>query len=125
MVDLSLVTRKPVFGVSDQVRLTPACSATETRQTLGILDIETRGIKLSKQRTIKALISLHGCAADLRLCCSHMAKTGFRMTWLILYGIVVTGHSVCSRFGLRCVCILSNISKHLFTIKTLHITVNM
>ena len=27
---LSLVTRKPVFGVSDQVRLKPACSATET-----------------------------------------------------------------------------------------------
>ena len=27
---LSLVTRKPVFGVSDQVRLKLACSATET-----------------------------------------------------------------------------------------------
>ena len=26
---LSLVTRKPVFGVSDQVRLKPACAATE------------------------------------------------------------------------------------------------
>ena len=28
---LSLVTRKPVFGVSDQVRLKPACSASGTR----------------------------------------------------------------------------------------------
>ena len=28
---LSHVTRKPVFGVRDQVRLKPACSATETR----------------------------------------------------------------------------------------------
>ena len=27
---LSLVTRKPVFGICDQVRLKPACSATET-----------------------------------------------------------------------------------------------
>ena len=26
---MSLVTRKPVFGVSDQGRLKPACSATE------------------------------------------------------------------------------------------------
>ena len=28
---LSLVTRKPVFGVCDQVRLKPACLADETR----------------------------------------------------------------------------------------------
>ena len=28
--NMSLVTRKPVFGVSDQVRIKPACSATET-----------------------------------------------------------------------------------------------
>ena len=28
---MSLVTRKPVFGVSDQVRLKPACAATEAR----------------------------------------------------------------------------------------------
>ena len=27
--NMSLITRKPVFGVSDQVRLKPACSATE------------------------------------------------------------------------------------------------
>ena len=27
---MSLVTRKPVFGVSDKGRLKPACSATET-----------------------------------------------------------------------------------------------
>ena len=29
-LNMSLVTRKPVSGVSDQVRLKPACSATET-----------------------------------------------------------------------------------------------
>ena len=44
--------RKAVFGVSDKVRLKPACSVTETTETsqgLEILDIETRGIMLSKQ----------------------------------------------------------------------------
>ena len=33
------VTRKPVFGVCNQVRLKPACSATGTSQGLEILDI--------------------------------------------------------------------------------------
>ena len=47
----SLITRKPVFGVSDQVRLKPARSATEARQRLEISDIETRGIILYRQRT--------------------------------------------------------------------------
>ena len=28
---MSLVSRKPVFGVCDQVRLKPACAATEAR----------------------------------------------------------------------------------------------
>ena len=43
-----------------------------------ISDIETSGIILSKKRTIKVLAQ-----ADLRLCCSHSAKTGFLMTRLI------------------------------------------
>ena len=29
LVDISHITRKPVFGVSDQVRLKPACSVRE------------------------------------------------------------------------------------------------
>ena len=29
IIHMCLVTRKPVFGVSDQVRLKPACAATE------------------------------------------------------------------------------------------------
>ena len=44
---MSLITRKPVFGVSDQERLKPDAQA------------------------------------DLRLSCSHMAKTGFLMARLI------------------------------------------
>ena len=37
---MNLVTRKPVFGVCDQVRLKQACSATEANYRLEILGIE-------------------------------------------------------------------------------------
>ena len=47
--NLSLVMRKLVYGVCDQVRLKPACSATEASYRLEILDIETRDIRLSRQ----------------------------------------------------------------------------
>ena len=47
---MSQVTRKPVFGICDQVRLKPACSATETSYSLEILDIVNIGFILSKQR---------------------------------------------------------------------------
>ena len=59
---MSLATRKPVFGVCDQVRLKPTCTATETSWRLETLDIEIRGIILSKQWITKALIRLRGCA---------------------------------------------------------------
>ena len=49
-------------GVSDQVGLKLACSATEASMRLEILVTETRDFKLSKQWTIKALIRLRGCA---------------------------------------------------------------
>ena len=55
---MSLVTRKPVFGVSNQVRLKPAWSSTETSSSLEILAIASTGIILSRQRTIMALIRL-------------------------------------------------------------------
>ena len=61
LTPLSQVMRKPVFGVSDQVRLKLACSATETNYSLEILDTETRGIILSKQWTTKVLIRLRRC----------------------------------------------------------------
>ena len=41
---MSHVTRKPVFRVSDQVRLKPAYSATETSYSLEILDLASIGI---------------------------------------------------------------------------------
>ena len=39
-------------GVSDQLRLKLACSATEARMRLEILDTETRDITLSKQQAV-------------------------------------------------------------------------
>ena len=60
--DMSLVMRRPVFGVCDQVRLKPACSATETCQGLEILDVASRGIILFRRRTTKVLIRLPRCA---------------------------------------------------------------
>ena len=59
---MSHVTRKPVFGVCDQLRLKPACSADETSQGLAILAIASRGVLLSCQQTTMVLIRLHGCA---------------------------------------------------------------
>ena len=55
LVNMSHVTRKPVFRVCDQVRNKPTCSATVTSYRLEISDIKTRGIILSRQRTTKML----------------------------------------------------------------------
>ena len=59
---LSHAMRKPVFGVSDQVRRKLACSTLETSWSLEILDLASIYIILSRQRTIKELIRLRGCA---------------------------------------------------------------
>ena len=59
---MSHVTTKPAFGVCDQLRLKPACSATETSLGFEISAIASRGIVLSRQRTTKAVIILCGCA---------------------------------------------------------------
>ena len=44
---MSLVVRKPVFVVSDQVRHKPGCTATEDGQRLEISNLVSRGIVLS------------------------------------------------------------------------------
>ena len=44
--NLSLVLRKPVFGVSNQVRYKPGCAATKYSQRLEISDLGNRGIVL-------------------------------------------------------------------------------
>ena len=47
LIHMSLVVRKPVFGVSDQVRHKPGCTATEDGYRLEISDLGSRGIVLS------------------------------------------------------------------------------
>ena len=81
VLDISLIRRKPVFGVCDKGRLEPACAATEARYRLGISDIETRGIILSRQRTTKTPIRLRGCA-------------GISASLLVAYGINRFSHDV-------------------------------
>ena len=79
--DTSLVTRKPVFGICDHIRLKPACSATETSWGLEVLAIAGRGIILFRQRTAKVLIRLRGCA-------------GWSAPLLFAYGINTFSHDV-------------------------------
>ena len=47
---MSCILRKPVFGVSDQIRHKPDCTAAEDSQRLEILDLGSRGIVLSIKR---------------------------------------------------------------------------
>ena len=44
---MSLVVRKPVFGVSNQIRHKLGCTTTEDALRLEISDLESRGIVLS------------------------------------------------------------------------------
>ena len=64
--DMSHVMRKPVLGVCDQLTLKLACSAAEASWGLEISAIASRGIKLSRQRTTKALIRLCECSSAAR-----------------------------------------------------------
>ena len=78
---MSLITRKPVFGVCNQGRLKPACAVREAMLRLEISGIETRGIISTRQRTTKALNSLRGCA-------------GWSVPLLFAYGINRFSHEV-------------------------------
>ena len=98
VLDLSLVTRKPVFRVFDKVRLKPACSAPGTSYNLEISSIASRGIILSRQRTTKALIRLRG-------------RTGWSAPLLFAYGINSFSHEV-AHFILTLV--IFCIGKHIF-----------
>ena len=62
---MSLIMRKPVFGVSDQVPHKPGCTATEDGQRLQILDLGSRGIVLFVTKS-KVLIS---CTVTVQLIC--------------------------------------------------------
>ena len=73
--------RKPIFGVSGQVRHKPVCTMIEDGYRLVVSDLESTGIVLSVAKA-KALIS---CPVTMELIClfSNMQKTGFLMTQLM------------------------------------------
>ena len=54
---MSLVVRKPVVGVFDQVPHKPGCTTTEDGERLEISDLGSRGIVLIRVVKTKALIS--------------------------------------------------------------------
>ena len=74
---MSLVMRKPVFGVCDHVRLKPACSAQKLGRGFKISDIETRYIIYPGSEQKRCLSNCTDVQADLRLCCLHTAKQIF------------------------------------------------
>ena len=77
---MSLVVRKPVFGISDQVRHKSDCTASEDGYRLENWDIGSRGIVLcSENKNADQLRS--DSAADLRLCFAY-EKAGFLTTRL-------------------------------------------
>ena len=52
---MGLDAKKSVFGVSDQLRLKPVCSATETSQNIEFLCVACEAIILSRKRITKVL----------------------------------------------------------------------
>ena len=54
--------RKPVFGVSDEVRFKPALSAIKTNWKIVILHVASLDMTLSNKQITKELISLCLCA---------------------------------------------------------------
>ena len=62
LYEMGLDVTKPVFGVSDIVRLKQVSSATETRWKIEISLEASLDMILSNQRITKALIRLCGCA---------------------------------------------------------------
>ena len=76
--------RKPVFGVSDQVRHIPGCTTTEI------------GYRLELLESLYYLCSKNKCTDQPLF--SHMQKAGFLMTQLICYSIVTISYFLCINY---------------------------
>ena len=87
--DLSLVVRKPVFGVSNLVRHKPGCAVTEDGLRLEISDLGSRGIVggivLCSEN--KGADQLRGLICVFVFTYAKKKKNGFLMTRLILFDI--------------------------------------
>ena len=74
IVVMSPVIRKPVFGISEQIRHKPGGTATEDSKRLEILDLEKEGLYHLHRKKRGADQLRNYCAAYLRLCfrmCKH------------------------------------------------------
>ena len=71
--------RKLIFGDSDEIRLQPVRSATETGKSTEILCVESLDTILYRQQLTNALIRLWGCAgwsAPLLFSCNKLSHRG-------------------------------------------------
>ena len=84
--------------VYEQERLNHACSANQASKSLGILNIKPAGIMQPKHQKTKALISLHGCEANVCLCCSHYGINRFYHDVTCLNRCLVSCHNKKAKF---------------------------
>ena len=106
IIDMTPGVRKPAYGVSDKVRLKPACPATETRQKIEISLVASLDMILSNKRTTKAQIRMRGCADwSAPLLFAKPPKTGFlalRHIWIYrrvnAFLILMFHQNICSCF---------------------------
>ena len=59
---MGLIVTKPLFRVTDKMRLEPVSSAAETSLKIENYDVASLDMILSNKRITKALIRLRGCA---------------------------------------------------------------
>ena len=89
-------------------------SAIETSQSLEISAITSRDITLSRQRKQRRWSVCADAQADLRLCCSHLAKPGVLMTWLIYSDLPHSTYKVFTcGFFISCIVHFCLLSKYL------------
>ena len=80
---MSLVTRKPVIRVRDQVRLKPAAQLMRLARVFKFWLQQVEILYYPGSELQRRWSDCADAQADLRLCCSHMVETGFLMTWLV------------------------------------------
>ena len=80
---MSFVTRKPFFGVSDQVRHKPASQPQKLARAFKFPIKKLEIINYLGSEQNRCWSHWEDAQADLRLCCLHRAKVGFLMTKLI------------------------------------------
>ena len=82
---MSLVIRKPVFGVSNQVPHKMACTATENGYRLEVSDSGSRGISLCSENQGTDQLFGYRTVDQAFVFAYRYAKAGFLMMWLKIF----------------------------------------